>query len=248
MTRVVLIDDEADARYTLRRFLDQLCPDVTVISEAESVEEGIALIHQQQPDLLLLDITMKDGSGFDLLDQFPNPAFQVIFTTGSDDFAIKAFKYNALDYLLKPIDPDELVQAIEKIKNSKAIDFSKKIEGLLTMVNNRQFNKITLSSSEGLIFLQVDHIIHLSSEGNYTTVFTNNNERHIVVKTLKEFEELLPSSFFYRTHQSHLINLNFVKKYMRNDGGYLLMTNGNQVSISRRRKEVVLQLLIDRNS
>ncbi|HFA49290.1 MAG TPA: response regulator, partial [Bacteroidetes bacterium] len=180
MIRTALIDDERDARQALRLLLDKHCPDVEVIGEATGITEAAPLIRQQKPELLFLDISMQDGTGFDLLDQFPDPAFRVIFTTAFDNFAIKAFRYNALDYLLKPIDPNELVMAIAKVKKKQTANFSpkgqegllrrvhltKKINGLLDVARSREFKKIALSSRGGLVFLKLDEIVHLEADGN----------------------------------------------------------------------------------
>ena len=243
MKRIVLIDDEPDARRTLRKFLTDLCPQVEIAGEADGVENGYFLICQQKPDAVLLDISMKDGTGFDLLDKFPRPNFKVIFTTAFDDFALKAFKYNTLDYLLKPVTPDELVRAVDKIGENHMDEFSMKISNILETARTRRFEKIGLSSQEGLVFLRLDEIVHLEADGNYTTLYLINNERHVVVRPLKEFEDLLPTDQFFRIHQSHIVNVNFVKKYLKEDGGYVLMENGSKVLVARRRKEEFLELL-----
>ncbi len=244
MKRIAIIDDEEDARHALRIFLSDYCPTVEIVGEADGVESGYRLIHQEKPHAVLLDIHMKDGTGFDLLDKFQNPRFRVVFTTAYDEFALKAFKYNALDYLLKPVAPEELVRAIAKIEENQIEDFSMKITNLLEMNRSRRFEKIALTSQEGLIFFRLEEIMHIEAEGNYTTLSLSNNKRHVIVRSLKDFEDLLPNNVFFRTHQSHIINLNFVKKYLKEDGGYALLENGTKVLVARRRKDEFLKRLL----
>ena len=243
MIRIAIIDDEPDARHTLRTFLTELCPQVEIAGEADGVESGYRLIRQQKPHAVLLDISMNDGTGFDLLDRFSNPPFRVIFSTAFDEFALKAFKYSALDYLLKPIEPDELVRAIDKIGEDRMDEFSMKISNIIKTARTRHFEKIGLSSQEGLVFLRLEDIVNLEADGNYTTFYLRNGEKHVVVRPLKEFEDLLPSEMFFRTHQSHIVNLNFIKKYLKEDGGYVILENGSKVIVARRRKDEFLELL-----
>ncbi len=243
MKRIAIIDDEPDARQALRTMLTMLCPDVEICGEAHSVEHAYALIRQTQPQGILLDISMEDGTGFDLLDKFSKPGFQVVFTTAHDEFALKAFRYHALDYLLKPIDPAALAQAMDRIEMTAPDDFPTRISSLLESVRSRQLTKITLSSQEGMIFLQLDQIVHLESEGSYTTFYLMNRERHLIVRPMKDFETLLPADTFFRLHQSHIVNLNFVSKILREDGGYALLADGFKVPIARRRKDEFLDAL-----
>ena len=243
MKRIALVDDEADARQLLRSMISSLCPDVEVCGEADSVESAYVLIRQTQPHVVLLDISLEDENGFDLLDKFPHPTFQVIFTTAHDEFALKAFRYHALDYLLKPINPVELAQAIDRVKQEVIPNFQAKISNLLESTRNKQLNKITLNSQEGMVFLRLDQIIRIESEGSYSTFYLLNQERHVVSRPMREFEELLPKDLFFKLHQSHLINLAFVKKILREEGGYALMEEGCKVPIARRRKDEFLEAM-----
>ncbi len=241
MKRIAIIDDELDARQSLHALLTTFCPDVQICGEANGVESGYTLIRQTQPHGILLDISMEDGTGFDLLDKFVRPFFQVIFTTAHDEFALKAFRYHALDYLLKPINPVELAQSIDRITSSMNENYQTKISHLLESTRTRQLQKITLSSQEGIVFLELAQIVRLESDASYTTFHLLNNERHVISRPMKEFEELLPKNSFFKPHQSHLINLALVKKILREDGGYALMENGNKIPIARRRKEAFLE-------
>jgi len=243
--KLVIIDDEQDARTTLRALLKQYCPDIQIVGEADNVMDGIGTIRSLLPDIVLLDIQLGNATGFDLLDKFSNPNFQVIFTTAYDQFALKAFKYAAIDYILKPIDPKDLIIAIDRaIKNliPKSV-YQQQIQQLLHDNNNQSFDKIALSTATGLHFLKIKDIVFLKAAANYTIFITANNEKIMVSKTLKEFEELLPDTLFFRIHQSYILNIQFIKKFLKEDGGYALLDNGKKLPIARRKKEAFLNLL-----
>lgn len=243
MKRIAIVDDEADARQLLRCMITTLCPDVEICGEADSVESAYVLIRQTQPHGVLLDISLEEENSFDLLDKFKQPTFQAIFTTAHDEFALKAFRYHALDYLLKPINPVELVQTIDRIKKEPSGNYPNKVKNLLESTRSGQLNKITLNSQEGMVFLRLDQIVRIESEGSYSTFYLLNQERHVVSRPMREFEELLPKDFFFKLHQSHLINLAFVKKILREEGGYALMEEGCKVPIARRRKDEFLEAM-----
>jgi two-component system, LytTR family, response regulator len=243
MKRIAIVDDEADARQLLRSMLTSLCPDVEICGEADSVESAFVLIRQTQPHAVLLDISLEEENSFDLLDKFKQPAFQVIFTTAHDEFALKAFRYHALDYLLKPINPVELAQTIDRVQEEVSSNYSNRVKNLLESTRSGQLNKITLNSQEGMVFLRLDQIIRIESEGSYSTFYLLNQERHVVSRPMREFEDLLPKDLFFKLHQSHLINLAFVKKILREEGGYALMEEGCKVPIARRRKDEFLEAM-----
>ena len=242
MIRTVIIDDEEDARSTLRAFIGQYCPKVEVIGEASGVQEGYRTIMAHDPELVLLDIQMEDGTGFDLLEKIRTPKFQVIFCTAFDEFAIKAFKFSAIDYLLKPIDPDELIEAISKVNDSPEPPHER-VDMLLDHRQNGYSDRITLSSQEGFTVVKLQDIVRLESDSNYTRFFLTNGEKTIVPRSLKEYESILPEAQFFRTHQSHIVNMDHVKKYIKEDGGYILMDDGSEVLVARRRKEEFLAFL-----
>lgn len=245
--RLALIDDEPLSRQTLRIFLNDYCPQAQIVGEADSVLAGYKLLQSNELDAVLLDVQMGDGTGFDLLKKFPNPSFQVIFTTAFDEFAIKAFQFNAIDYLLKPIDVDELLRAVRKIvPSAENPEKDERISHLLTANERKEFEKIALSSSEGLHFLDLREIVRLESDANYTTFYIASGEKITVAKTLKNFDQLLPPDQFFRPHQSHIINLAHVKKILREDGGYLLMEGNTKVPIARSKKDALLSLVKDR--
>jgi len=238
----MLVDDENDARQALRSFLKSYCPDVQIIGEAHGVESAYLNIRTLNPDLVFLDIQMEDGTGFDLLEKLKHVSFTVIFTTAFDAFAIKAFKYSAIDYLLKPIDPDELIDAIAKARRQLNQNHIK-VDQLLKFQRGEQQDRITISSSEGLTIVKLEDIIRLESDSNYTHFFLKAGEKITVPKSLKEYEDILPDDRFFRIHQSHIVNLSYVKKFIKEDGGYVLMEDGSQAYVARRRKDEFLQIL-----
>lgn len=241
--RIAIIDGQPDARQALRTMVQSLCPDVEICGEADGVQSAYALIRQTRPHGVLLDIFMEDGTGFDLLEKFPHPAFQSIFTTAHDEFALKAFRYHALDYILKPINPVELAQAIDRVRAEAPENYPVRISNLPYSARNGQFDKIALNSQRGMDFVRLDQIVRLESDASYTTFCLLNQERHVVSRPMKDFEELLPGDEFFKLHQSHIVSLSYVKKILREEGGYALMEDGCKVPIARRRKEEFLEVM-----
>lgn len=217
-------------------------PDVQVLGEANSVREGVALLQHAAPDVLFLDVQLRDGSGFDVLDQFPRAAFQVVFITAHDSFAVRAFRYYAANYLLKPVVASELVDAVAHIRASQYQN-----DTLLQMLkgsfNIQKLDKIVISTAEEVAVLRLSDIIRLEGEGNYTTFVMVDGEKVIASKGIKEFEDLLPLETFYRVHQSHLLQVRHVRKYLKEDGGYALMRNGDKIPVARRKKDGFLEIL-----
>lgn len=244
--KVLLIDDEPKARIILRELLSNNCPQVTVVGDAEGVESGLLLIEATRPDLVFLDIRMKDGTGFDLLDQLNKQDFQLIFTTAYDSFALKAFEYNAIDYLLKPIDPEKLVKAVNKIKTEEEKTTSTdQINELLKNIQTKTFERISLSTAEGLRYFKIKHITRLEASNNYTTFFTSKGDKVMVSKTIGGYEKILPNDLFFRVHQSHIVNFSFVEQFLKEDGGYALMEDGSKIPVSRRKKDGFIKGLED---
>jgi len=244
MMNTVIIDDEAKARSALRLSLQNFCPNVEVIGEADGVESGWKVIKEKQPQLVFLDIHINGGVGFQLLDKFEQPNFKVIFITAYDEFALKAFRYHAVDYLLKPIDPEELIEAVSKISQQNISDIlSEQINSLLEVSKKKIFDKIALTTLEETNFFKLKDIMKLVSDGSYTTFHTYSGEELTVSRGIKEFEALLPSDTFCRIHQSYMVNVDFVKKILKEDGGYVLLENDDKVPVSRRRKNDLMELL-----
>jgi two-component system LytT family response regulator len=241
MIRAVIIDDEEEGRNTVNNILTQYCNYVSVVGQADGVAKGKDLILSKQPELVFLDIQMADGTGFDLLEQLPKVEFRVIFVTAYDQYALRAIKYSALDYILKPIDPQQLIDAVNKFKVLES-NFNIMAEQIKTLFGFKSgFEKIALPTSEGLRFVKVEDIIRCESDNNYTNFFLKNGEKVLVTKTLKDYEETLSDSNFIRIHQSHLINLAYVERYIKGEGGSVVMSDGSEVEVSRRRKETFLE-------
>lgn len=244
--RALLVDDENHCLETLSWQLQRFCPAVDIIDSCNQSEQALTILKEQPIDLLFLDIEMPHMNGFELLQQLGKITFDIIFTTAYDMFAVKAFKFSALDYLLKPIDKDELIQAVEKVKQKKQPAVS--TEQLNILFNNlynqsqQPPKKIALPTMDGLEFVEAANIIHCQSDGNYTHIFLKDGAKFLICRTLKETEELLPSHDFLRIHHSHTINLNHIKKYVKGDGGYVIMIDNTAINVSRSRKEELLRL------
>jgi len=243
MIKAIIIDDEKKARENLINYLSKYCNDIMVISEADGVNSGLTQITKMKPDIIFLDIRMQDGTGFDLLDRVNKIDFEVIFVTAFDQYAIKAFKFSALDYILKPIDPEELIKAVSKFK--KENDFSDIRSKLNTLFeNNRELKRIALPSLDGYKFIDISQITRIESDGSYSTVYTANSNKMLVTKLLKDFENMLVSHGFSRVHKSHLINHNFIKDYIKGEGGTIIMEDGTEIDVARRRKPSLLSALL----
>jgi len=245
MLKALIIDDEKKARETIKLAVEIYCNTIEIIGEANSVQSAYDLINKTSPDLIFLDIKMQDGSGFDLLKKFPEPEFIPIFITAYNHFAIKAFKYSAIDYLVKPVDPDELMNAVKKAeKFTEKKDIVTKIEALNSNITNKlsEPKKIVLKTEHNIYVVSVSDVIHCESDGNYTSVYIKDDKKIVVSKIIKEFEELLKQNNFLRIHQSHLINLNYLSSYDKQNS-YVTMTNNIKLPVSVRKKNTLIDLL-----
>lgn len=241
----IIIDDELNGRIALKQKLQDYCPDVVVVGEAENGRDGIDMILKYSPQLVFLDIEMPEMNGFEMLIKIPEKKFHIIFTTAYDQYAIKAIKYAAFDYLLKPIDIDELKVTIARLSFQPPPDASiKKLETLEQNLLTKPFlNKIAVPTHEGLLFFDISTIMRLEAQSNYTELYFIDRPKLIASRTLKDFEEIMPDDIFFRIHNSHIINLHFIKRYIRGDGGHVEMKNGDYVIVSRRKKEEFLKII-----
>ncbi len=245
MLRAVIVDDESDAIESIRILLDDYFPNIQVVAFGQSVAEGHRIIMENDPDIVFLDIQMPDGTGFDLLEKIPNPTFRVIFITAYNQFAIKAFKYSALDYLLKPVDIDEFVTAVRRMEGmgtQRGVD--RQIATLIENMSKERFEKVGLATSEGLEFVKIADIILVQAEGSYSTLKLVDNGELMVSKGLGEIEQLLEGHQFYRPHQSHLINIQYVKRIARN-ASEIVMEDGSIAYLSRRKKNQFMELIAE---
>jgi two-component system LytT family response regulator len=244
MIRAVIIDDIEAARRVLADDIGAYCPDVVVVGEASGVKNGIRLIERMKPDLLLLDIQLEDGSGFELLETIGKYDFRVIFTTASDAFGIRAIKFGALDYLLKPIDSDDLVAAMEKLKTITPAGIGENVGVMLDHLKRKGSiaKRIALNTADRVHVVDVKDIIRCESQRNYTLFHLTGKRQILVTRTLKEFDELLEEYGFFRAHHSHLINADCIREYVKGDGGYIVMSDNSQVPVAVRKKESLMKL------
>lgn len=244
MIRAILIDDEKHCRETLAIQLERYCPEVQLLAQCSSAAEGLRVIKEQKPDLVFLDVEMPLMNGFEMLQQLSDISFEVIFTTGYDAYAIKAIRFSALDYLLKPIDRDELQKAVAKARQHSGQSLTQQFHVLLEKLENKPgvLQKIALPTQEGFELVPVASIIKCESDSNYTHIYLKSGRKILVSRTLKEIEELLEGHSFLRVHHSYIANLNEITRYVRGEGGYLVMSDDSSVMVSRSRKEALLRL------
>jgi two-component system, LytTR family, response regulator len=247
MYKCILIDDEEPSIQTLRIIVENYCNnELEIVGTAGTIEDAYAQIIEKKPDIIFLDIEMPHGSGFDLLEKFIKPTFEVIFTTGFDQYAITAIKFSALDYLLKPINIEELREAIKKAKERlEGKNTQQNLQFLIQNLKNPRdkANKIPLPILNGFQFITISSIIYCEADEDYTYVYLNDNQKITVSKSIKEFEDLLTEYDFFRIHHSFLINRNFIKKYIKGEGGTVLTEHGVELPVSRRRKTEFLTWL-----
>ena len=252
MTTAVIIDDDSNLRSGMKGLLAMFAPQLEIVGEAATVLTGITIIENLKPQVIFLDIQLNEGTGFDILEKITKKhgkvESQVVFITAHEEFAIKAFRFSALDYLLKPIDPSELKKVIKKIdktieKNNEFSTIELLLENIKKEKNN--FKRIALSNSDGIHQFEISDIIRCESDDNYTKFFIKNGRIVLISKTLKEYEELLKDSGFLRVHQSHLINLKYLKSYIKKEAGNIIMLDNTNIPISQRKKELLQDVLIE---
>jgi len=246
MIKTVIIEDEQKSREMLAGIIQKNCPQLNIVGLAKNVNEGVEVIKRENPDLVFLDISMPDGSGFDLLEKVQGHKFELIFATASDQHAIRAIKYSACDYLLKPIDIEELKNAVDKVAQKK--NAAPNMENLNFLIqqlkkSDDSFQKITLPTGNAYEIVNVKDIIRCEADGSYTTFFLNDKRKLMISAGLKHYEELLPENEFIRVHHHHLINMNHVVRFLKEDGGYAVMSDGTKIEISRRKKDAFMEKL-----
>jgi two-component system LytT family response regulator len=244
MKKAVIIDDENRTRDLIAKMINSFGLDILAIPAGENVQSGIQAIEELKPDIVFLDIQMPDGTGFDVLKSVKDKNFEVIFITAHEEFAIKAIKFSALDYLLKPIDPEELKAAVEKA--IKAVDDKKEESQFEALQNNIQPNqkkRLVLKTQESVYVVELHEIIRCEADRNYTSFFLSSGKKILVSKTLKEYETLLSTHNFLRVQQSHLVNLDYVDRYDKGNGGSVVMKDGSEVPLSPAKREVFFKII-----
>jgi len=244
MIRVVIVDDEPHVRDGLIRLIGRHCPNVTLVGTAGGVREGKAVIRSQNPDLVLLDIKMDDGTGFDLLKQLDPVDFKVIFITAYEQYAVKAFKFSALDYILKPVDPDELTEAINKTEQMLQHDLRIRLSAMennLSASGDRH-KKMVLKTADNVYIIEIQGITHCESDGSYTNICLEDGRKIMASRNLKDYDDLLNDQGFYRIHKSYLINLSFVERFDKGEGGFVILRNGIRIPVASRKRDQLLEL------
>lgn len=243
MIKVLIIDDEPLILELISKTVETYCPNVSIVAKAENVKSGVAAINEYEPDLVLLDIKMPDGSGFDLIKHFDKPDFKVIFISGYMEYAIKGYKFNAIDYILKPIDEEELALAINKaddiIRYEEKMQFKALEENIKVL---KKSDKIILKTSEYVHLINTADIIRIEADGNYSTFFIEGGRKVIVSRAIKEYEEALIDKGFHRIHKSHIININKLSYFDKTDSGDVIMSDGSVVPVASRKKDMLLDL------
>jgi two-component system LytT family response regulator len=245
MIHCVLIDDESNSLEMMEWLLKTYCPAVKIDAMCHAAAEGMEAIHKYKPDLVFLDIEMPHMNGFDMLERFDRLFFDVVFCTAYDQFAIRAFKYSALNYLLKPVDPTDLVETIRRIEEKKNTPSKEQLD--LLFQNIRQTSKpavqrIALTTGDGMVFVPTQNILYCQADSNYTNVVLAGGKKIMVSKVLKDIDEALSGPDFFRIHHSFLVNLNHISKFVRGDGGYVIMEDGATIAISRSRRQPFMEL------
>ena len=246
MIRALIIDDEKHCCDSLLWQLQQYCPKIEVAAVCDSAKHGLKQISIQQPELVFLDVEMPEMNGFEMLQQLTEIHFKIIFTTAFNQYAIRAIKFGALDYLVKPIDKDELCEAVNKYPQNAQHDSFKQLTALLSHIksnNDLSFQKIALPTLHGYELVLISHIVVCESSNNYTTVRLNNGQNILISKTLKQVEELLDMSPFFRVHNSFLVNLQYAIRFIKGEGGYLVLSTDMTVPVGRSKKEELLKLI-----
>lgn len=241
--RTIIIDDEHDAVNFINTIIDEYCPSLMVAGKAHNVSEGIQLINEVKPDLVFLDVEMPNGTGFDLLANFPEKEFDVVFITAFNHYAIKAIKFSAVDYILKPININEFIEAVNRVVKKQSVKLPGRNDNLKVLLENLRSalpSRLALPATDGMEYINPKDIIRIEADRSYSWFFITGNRKILVSRHLKEFQDLLSDRYFFRAHNSHLINLKYVRKYIRKEGGYIEMTDNTQIPISRNRKDLFL--------
>jgi len=244
VVNAIIVEDELKSMNNLKNLLGQHCPEVHVLGEATNIEEGLELFSGAgfKPNVAFLDISLPDGLVFKMLDELRPIDFEVIFITAYNEHAIKACQYSSIGYILKPIDSDELVQAVNRIRISESNQIDQRLDLFSKQLRYpNTFEKISVSAIDGIYFVNIKDIVRFEAEDNYTHIFLEGGRKITVSKTIKAYEDMLINSHFYRVHKRHVINLNFMRKLVKGDGGYLVMDDGMKIDVSRRRRPAFME-------
>jgi two-component system LytT family response regulator len=243
MLRSIIVDDEFKSRESLKALIEKFCDNIQVAAVCQNGDEAIKAIDEHKPDVVFLDIQLQRETGFEILEKLDKIDFEIIFTTAYSEFAVKAFKFSAIDYLLKPIDINELRAAIEKAQKRIVGSISERMAQLAQNLKGNSFRhaRLAIPATDGLVFINVGEILYCEASGNYTNIYMDDSRKFVVSRTLKEYEDLLEEQDFFRIHNSFLINLNSIKKYIRGEGGQVVMSNDKTLDVSKMKKKGFLE-------
>lgn len=244
MLRTIIIDDEDHQRLAIRKMVGRYCPNVKLVAQADGVQSGLDAIKKHKPDLVLLDIKMADGTGFDLLDRLHPIDFKVIFITAYDQYAIKAFRFSAIDYLLKPLDPDELVQAVEKVEHIIQKDFNTQLDNLKEHLtaDNKANKKLIIKTYDNIHLVPISEILYCESDGNYVSVHLISKQKIMVSASLKDYEDMLAGDGFFRVHKTYLINLKYIRRFEKAEGGSVVLDGDIKIPVASRKRDHLLEM------
>jgi two-component system LytT family response regulator len=246
LLNAVIIEDERKGLINLKHLLAKHCEDVEVIGEADGVESGLKLFQEEKvaPDVAFLDINLQDGKVFQLLNRLGRIEFDIIFVTAYDQFAMKACEYSSIGYILKPIDPDKLVEAVARVRPQRQARTEERLQVMQQYTSHpNSFEKMSIAALDGIHFVKIREIVRFEAEDNYTHIFMDNGQRITASKTIKAYEDMLTPFNFYRVHKRHVINMNYMKKFVKGDGGYLIMDDDMRIEVSRRRRPAFMTQL-----
>ena len=241
--KTIIVDDEPNAVDFISSIIGEYCPDLEVVGKAYNVAEGVQKIEDLRPNLVFLDVEMPNGTGFDLLSHFPEKDFEVVFITAFNHYAIKAIKFSAVDYILKPININEFIEAVERVvrkRSTSSVQSNESFKALMENLKSTYPSRLAIPTSDGMEYLNPKEIIRIEADRSYSWFYLTGNRKILVSRHLKEFQDLLGDRYFFRSHNSYLVNLKFVRKYVRKEGGYIEMQDGAQIPISRTRKDLFL--------
>ncbi len=242
--RIVIIEDELAILNTIKGIVTNYIPNIEIVGTATNTADAYTCLKDTKPEIALCDVNIGEHTIFQVLERLDTIDFKIIFITAFEEYAVKAIKLSAIDYIIKPVDPLELIASLKKASNTidRKIE-SQKANVLVENITANILNKVVLKTSERIVIVTLPEIIQVEADGSYSTFYLNSNRKIVVSKLLKEYDELLADCEFYRTHQSHLVNLNQVRSFEKTNGGYLLMKNGSQIPVSKRKREALLQIL-----
>jgi two-component system LytT family response regulator len=241
--RTIIVDDEQDAVNFINSIIEEYCPSLEVVGKAYNVLEGVGCIEKNKPELVFLDVEMPNGTGFDLLSHFPEHNFEVVFITAFNHYAIKAIKFSAVDYILKPININEFIEAVKRVTHKiteRNVNGGESFRILMENLKSSHPSRLAIPTADGMEYLNPKDIIRIEADRSYSWFYITGNRKILVSRHLKEFQDLLSDRYFFRSHNSHLINLKYVRKYIRREGGYIEMLDGSQIPVSRNRKDLFL--------